>query len=259
MANFADINTDREANAAFSAFIADKIRQRVKNPATAEKLIPKNHGFGTKRVPLETHYFEAYNNSNVRLIDVQHEAPIDHITETGIQLQTKEHIDLDVLIYATGFDAVTGPMSAISWSGVDSTPLTSIWPDGGGPRTYLGLFVHRLPNMMMILGPHQAFGNIPRSIQFAVTWVTNLIAFCQKNGMTYVEAKPEKVDEWTEHVVECSKGLLMNEVDSWMTGVNSNVERKRKRIVARYCGSGPGYRRRCLEVEENGYRDLELR
>ena len=148
LGNCADINTDRDANAAFSAFMEAKIRARVNDPATAEKLIPKNHGFGTRRVPLETHYFEAYNKSNVRLVDLVNEAPIDHITEKGIQLQTGEHIELDALIYATGFDAVTGPMTAIDWQGVDSTKLPDIWTEG--PRTYLGLFVHKLPNMMMV-------------------------------------------------------------------------------------------------------------
>ncbi|EME81392.1 uncharacterized protein MYCFIDRAFT_189534 [Pseudocercospora fijiensis CIRAD86] len=256
LGNFADINTDRDANAAFSAFIAQKIRARVHDPVTAEKLIPKTHGFGTRRVPLETHYFEAYNQENVRLVDVAHEAPIQRITHTGILLQSGEHIDLDALIYATGFDAVTGPMTAIEWQGVHNTQLPEIWSQG--PRTYLGLFVHRLPNMMMILGPHQAFGNIPRSIQFAGTWVSEFVRFCKERHLTRVECRAEKVEEWTQHVWDCAKGLLMNEVDSWMTGVNRNVKGKQKRIVARYSGSGPGYRRRCLDVAENGYRDLDL-
>ncbi|KXT02385.1 hypothetical protein AC578_235, partial [Pseudocercospora eumusae] len=237
LGNFADINTDRDANAAFSAFIAAKIRARVHDPITAEKLIPKTHGFGTRRVPLETHYFEAYNNPNVRLVDIANEAPIDHITATGIQLQTGEHIQLDALVYATGFDAVTGPMTAIDWQGVASTKLNDIWTQG--PRTYLGLFVHALPNMMMVLGPHQAFGNIPRSIQFSVTWISNFLDFCREKGVRRVECRREKVEEWTRHVWDCSEGLLMNEVDSWMTGVNRNVRGKEKRIVARYCGSGP--------------------
>ncbi|USW56078.1 Putative FAD/NAD(P)-binding domain superfamily [Septoria linicola] len=256
LANFADINFDRGANAAFSDFIASKIRQRVKDPKTAEKLIPKNHGFGTRRVPLETHYFEAYNDPRVRLVDVADEAPIERITETGVQLQTGEHIDLDVLIFATGFDAVTGPFTSIDIRGIDGTRLADVWSEG--PRTYLGLFVHQFPNYMQILGPHQMFGNIPRSIEYAVGWVSEFLQFCFKRGITYAEAKKEKVQEWTEHVHDCAKGLLANDVDSWMTGVNKNVPGKHKRIVARYGGSGPGYRQRCQDVVNRQYADLDL-
>lgn len=163
--NFADINTDREANAVFSKFIADKIRQRVHDPRIAEKLIPRNHGFGTRRVPLETNYIEAYNDERVRLVDVAEDDPIERITETGIQLQSGEHVDLDILIFATGFDAVTGPFHSIDFQGVDGAKLKDVWADG--PRTFLGLFAHKFPNMCMILGPHQSkFFMISRDDEF---------------------------------------------------------------------------------------------
>lgn len=163
--NFADINTDREANAVFSKFIADKIRQRVHDPRIAEKLIPRNHGFGTRRVPLETNYIEAYNDERVRLVDVAEDDPIERITETGIRLQSGEHVDLDILIFATGFDAVTGPFHSIDFQGVDGAKLKDVWADG--PRTFLGLFAHKFPNMCMILGPHQSkFFMISRDDEF---------------------------------------------------------------------------------------------
>ncbi|PPJ56859.1 hypothetical protein CBER1_09980 [Cercospora berteroae] len=256
LGNFADINFDRDANAAYSAWIADKIRQRVNDPEIAEKLIPKNHGLGTRRLPLETNYFEVYNDPRVRLVDIANEEPIERITETGIQLKTGEHIEVDVLIYATGFDAVTGPFTSMDIRGVDGLRIQDAWENG--VRTYLGLFIKGFPNMNTVLGPHQAFGNIPRSIEFAVNWVGDFIKFCFEKGVTYAEAEEEKVQEWTEHVHECSKGSLVLEVDSWMSGVNRNVPGKTKRTIVRYAGSGPGYRQRCTEVKDRAYADLKL-
>src|SRR6201996_1752952 len=119
---FRDTYTDRAANKLYSDFMAEKIRERVHDPAVAERLIPKNHGFGTRRVPLESGYFESYNRPNVHLVDLQ-ETPIEKITETGITLSNGEHHELDVLIYATGFDAITGAFSAIEWYGKDGRPL----------------------------------------------------------------------------------------------------------------------------------------
>ncbi|GIZ48730.1 hypothetical protein CKM354_001178000 [Cercospora kikuchii] len=256
LGNFADISFDREANAAYSAWIANKIRQRVNDPKIAEKLLPKNHGLGTRRLPLETNYFEAYNDPRVRLVDIANEEPIEKITETGIQLKTGENIEVDVLIYATGFDAVTGPFTSMDIRGVDGLRIQDAWENG--VRTYLGLFIKGFPNMNTVLGPHQAFGNIPRSIEFAVNWVGDFIKFCFEKGVTYAEAKEEKVQEWTEHVHECSKGSLVLEVDSWMSGVNRNVPGKTKRTIVRYAGSGPGYRQRCTEVKDREYTDLRL-
>ncbi|KAM3414351.1 hypothetical protein BST61_g10997 [Cercospora zeina] len=240
LGNFADINTSREANAVYSAWIADKIRSRVRDPTIAEKLVPKDHGLGTKRLPLETRYFEAYNDARVRLVDVGRESEerIERITESGVVLRTGEEIELDVLIYATGFDAVTGPFRKVDFRGVDGVTLEEVWKDG--LQTFLGLFMKGFPNMCTVLGPHQAFGNIPRSIEFAVGWVADFLKFCYEKGFTCVEAKEEGVREWTEHVHDCSKGSLVLEVDSWMTGVNTNVPGKNKRSIVRYAGSGPG-------------------
>lgn len=146
-----DIFTDREANRLFSDFNAAKIRARINDPAIAEKLIPKNHGIGTRRVPLESGYYEVFNQDNVQLVDLQ-ETPIERITEKGIKTTAEEH-ELDVLIYATGFDAVTGSFNAVDIRGRNDRRLREVWEDG--IRTFLGLTVKDFPNMFMIMGPHQ--------------------------------------------------------------------------------------------------------
>lgn len=134
--------------------------------------------------------------------------------------------------------------------------MTDEWSNG--IQTYLGLTVLGFPNMFMIMGPHQMFGNIPRSIEYAVGWVADFIEYMVKSGVVSAECTENGVKGWTEHVLGCAKGLLSNEVDSWMTGVNKNVKGKQKRTVARYNGPAPGYRKRCDEVRERGYRDLKF-
>ncbi len=252
--NFRDILIDRQANATISDFVARKIRQRVKDPTTAEKLIPKNHGFGTRRLPLETHYYEVYNRENVELVDIK-ETPIERLTSAGIKTSDKDY-KFDIIIFATGFDAITGSFDKIDFRGTDGVRLKDKWKSG--PETYLGLMVHQFPNMLMLMGPHTALGNIPRSIEYSVDWVTGLMLFARDKGLTRLEATPAGVESWTDHVKTLGVGLLSNEVDSWMTGINRNVEGKNVRIVARYSGSAPAYRARCDEVAANGYSELRL-
>jgi cation diffusion facilitator CzcD-associated flavoprotein CzcO len=252
--NFRDILTDRKANAAISEFVARKIRERVKDPAVADKLIPKNHGFGTRRVPLETKYYEAYNQPNVKLVDIK-ETPIERITEKGIKTSDTEY-EFDMIIYATGFDAITGSFHRIDFRGVDGWTLKEAWT--GGPKTFVGVQVEHFPNMFMLMGPHTALGNIPRSIEYSVEWVTGLIAYMQAHKLTYADPRPESVKAWTDNVIAAGEGLLTNEVDSWMTGVNSNVEGKQVRTIARYSGTAPAYRAWCDAVAKGGYKEIEL-
>ena len=252
--NFKDILIDRAANATISDFVARKIRERVKNQAVAEKLIPKNHGFGTRRLPLETFYYEVYNRDNVELVDIK-ETPIERITPEGIRTTEKDYA-FDIIIYATGFDAITGSFDKIDFRGAHGARLKEKWTHG--PETYLGLMVDGFPNMMMLMGPHTALGNIPRSIEYSVDWVTGLLRFAQQKGLTFLDATPEGTAGWTDHVKALGVGLLSNEVDSWMTGINRNVEGKQRRIVARYSGSAPAYRARCDEVAATGYAELKL-
>jgi cation diffusion facilitator CzcD-associated flavoprotein CzcO len=253
--NFRDILIDRKANALISDFVARKIRQRVKDPRVAEKLIPKNHGFGTRRLPLETFYFEVYNRDNVELVDIT-ETPIERITPEGIKTGAAEY-QFDIIIYATGFDAITGSFDQIALRGAGGMRLKDRWKRG--PETFLGVMVDGFPNMMMLMGPHTALGNIPRSIEYNVDWVTRLIRFARDNSLTRVDATAAGVTSWTDHVKALGVGLLSNEVDSWMTGINRNVEGKQTRIVARYSGSAPAYRARCDEVAAKRYDELALK
>jgi cation diffusion facilitator CzcD-associated flavoprotein CzcO len=253
--NFRDILTDPAANAAITDFVARKIRQRVKDPAVAERLIPKNHGFGTRRVPLETKYYEVYNQPNVQLVDIK-ETPIESITRNGIKTSAAEH-DFDMIIYATGFDAITGSFDRIDIRGLGGQKLKDKWRHG--PQTYLGVSVEGFPNMLMLMGPHTALGNIPRSIEYNVEWVTGLIAYMREHNLSFADARPEGVAAWTDHVKAVGQGLLSNEVNSWFTGINTNVEGKQTRIIARYSGSAPAYRERCDRVAASGYTEMMLR
>ena len=253
--NFKDIPTDPEANKLMSDFVADKIRGRVNDPEVAEKLIPKDHGFGTRRVPLETKYFESYNQENVDLIDIK-ENPIVRVTPKGI-LTNENEFEFDFIIYATGFDAILGSYDRIDIRGTNGQKLRNQWKRE--LSTFLGLQVNNFPNLFMILGPHALLGNNPRSIEYNVEWITDLIHFMEEKGFTRAEATPEAVDSWYEYVLEQGEGLLSNEVDSWMTGVNSNLEGRQKRIIARYSGSQASYRSRCDEVVASGYAELNLR
>jgi len=252
--NFRDILVDRRANALISDFIARKIRERVRDPAVAEKLIPKHHGFGTRRVPLETRYYEVYNQPNVELVDIN-ETPIERITPTGIKTSDAEY-EFDLIIYATGFDAITGSFDRIDIRGIEGRRLKDEWRDG--PQTFLGILVEGFPNMLMVMGPHAGLGNFPRAAEYSVEWVTGLVRFARDRGLTRIEATPAGVAQWTDHVRGLGEGLLMNEIDSWMTGVNHNVEGKQTRKIMRYTGGHPTFRAHCDAVAADGYRELTL-
>jgi cation diffusion facilitator CzcD-associated flavoprotein CzcO len=254
MGNFRDIMVDREANALISDFVARKIRQRVKDPAVAEKLIPKNHGFGTRRVPLESGYYEVYNQPNVKLVNLN-ETPIARITPTGIKTSDAEY-EFDIIIYATGFDAITGAFDRIDLRGVDGASLKEKWQDG--PQTFLGILVDGFPNLLMVMGPHAGLGNFPRAVEYTSDWVTGLIRFARDRDLTRIEATAAGTVAWTDHVIASSEGLLFAEVDSWMTGINRNVEGKQVRRIMRYSGGHPKFRERCDGVAADGYRELSL-
>ena len=252
--NFKDVLIDPKANEAMSEFVANKIRQRVEDPDTAEKLIPKDHGFGTRRVPLETRYYESYNQDNVELVDII-DTPIEKVTPDGI-VTTDRSFEFDLIIYATGFDAILGSYNKIEISGVHGRRLKDQWDDE--LSTFLGIQINNFPNLFMILGPHALLGNNPRSIEFNVEWITDLIGHMTARNLTRAEATAEAVESWYQHVLEQGEGLLANQIDSWMTGVNSNLDGRQKRIIARYSGTQTSYRQRCNEVVESGYAELNL-
>ncbi len=256
MGNFRDILVDPEANRTITEFMHRKIRERVADRQVAEKLIPRDHGFGTRRVPLETDYYEVYNQANVHLVDIN-EAPIERITQRGIRTAKGDH-DVDMIIYATGFDAITGAFDRIDIRGRDGQCLRQKWADG--PRTYLGLQTAGFPNMLTLVGPHNAatFCNIPRCIEQNVDWVTELIDYMARNDYSRVEASLEAEDEWTAHVLELGERMLFTKVDSWFMGINSNLAHKNKRTFLLYSGGAPAYRERCEEAARNGYEGFLL-
>ena len=256
MANFRDVLTDPAANDLFSDFIARKIRQRVKDPATADKLIPKCHGFGTRRVPQETRYFEAFNLPHVSLVDTR-KTPIECITAAGIRTSDADY-DFDIIIYATGFDAITGAFDRIEFRGSEGQLLKEKWANG--PKTFLGLQSAGFPNMLTIVGPHNASTrcNIPRCIEQNVEWVTELLRATRERGITRFEATEQAETEWSRHVEELAEGMLYTQINSWATGINTNVEGRDVRRILQYQGGAPAYRARCDAVAAAGYSGMVL-
>lgn len=255
--NFVEIFIDEDANAEFSAYIADRIRQRVHDPELAEKLIPKDHGFGIQRVPLETRYFEAYNRDNVELVD-SCETPIMRITPTGIDTADRA-FEFDVIVYSTGFDAFTGAFDRIDIRGSNGQQLREKW--SGGPVTYLGIAVSGFPNMVMLAGPQSAATNFPRGAELAVDWVTPFLEYMWENGYRRFDVDEAAETAWCEHVREMYEGLLIRKAKSWITGYNSNVDGHEygKTRYNIYNGGGPKYAKRLREVAVNDYDGLRFR
>jgi len=256
MGNFRDILVDQRANDTITRFMAKKIRERVHDQQIAEKLIPKNHGFGTRRVPLETKYYEVYNQDNVLLVDIR-ETPIEAVTPRGIKTSSAEY-PFDIIIYATGFDAVTGAFDRIEFRGAGARTLKDKWAHG--PRTYLGLQTEGFPNLLTLVGPHNSatFCNIPRCIEQNVDWVTDLMRFMREHDYHKVVPTKAAEDAWTEHVYETAAGMLFAQVDSWFMGINSNIPGKQTRNFLLYAGGGPAYREKCDTVAANGYEGFDI-
>ncbi len=257
--NFPEIFLDEAANAEVSEYVANRIRQRVRDPAIAEKLIPRDHGFGTQRLPLETRYFEAYNRANVHLVDLS-EQPIERVTKSGIQT-TAGQVALDVIVWATGFDAITGSFDRLDVQGVGGATLRDKWRDG--PGTFLGLASSGFPNLLMIAGPQSVSGstNFPRAIESTVNWVTDLLVHARAEGVSRIEAQPQAETAWGDVVQRAHDRLLSRRSRGWFTGYNGNVsghDAGKVRYVA-YFGVGPKYAARLAEEAGAGYPGLDLR
>ncbi len=220
LANFAEIFMDEAANAELSAFIADKIRQRVKDRRVAELLIPKDHGFGVQRLPLETGYFEAYNRDNVELVDSK-ATPIEQITASGLRTTARD-FEFDIIVYATGFDAFTGAYDRIDIRGLGGQMLRETWADG--PITYLGMLVSGFPNLVMLGGPQIAAANFPRGSEVAVDWIMPLLGYVREHGYTRFDATAVAQQQWFDAVKASYDGLLLRKAQSWITGYNSNLD-----------------------------------
>ena len=248
-----DVIADPEANAIVAEFVRQKIRATVKDPQVADLLCPSTHPLGTKRLCLDTEYYETYNRDNVTLVDLR-ATPIERITEHGLRTSAAEY-PLDVLIFATGFDAMTGALSSIDIRGRDGLALTQAWADG--PQTYLGLASAGFPNLFLITGPQSpsVFSNMVVSIEQHVEWIADCMAYLRQQGIACIEASPQAQAGWVAHVAEVANGTLMPQADSWYLG--ANVPGK-PRVFTPYLGGVGPYRQHCQQVAAGGYEGFEL-
>jgi len=251
LGNYKDVLTDPEPNAEYSKFIAGKIRQRIKNPAVAEMMIPKDHGFGTRRVPMERGYYEAFNQDNVELVSLE-DTPIKEIDETGI-LTTARKYEFDIIVYATGFDAIIGSYEKLNVVGRDGLRLMEKWK--AGPRTAFGIAVPGFPNLFTLAGPQSGSvaTNFPRGIEDAVNWTSNLLAFLREHKCTRIEAAQAAEVQWLAEVQKWSKRILFGQQNSWFTGYNTNVDRRRADAALIYAGGQIRYRKVLAQQAEQGY------
>ena len=250
LSGFQEVMTDRAINEEFAEFLRNKIRARVNDPVLAEKLTPKNHPFGSKRVPLESGYFEIYNRNNVSLVELL-ETPIERFTPKGIQTSNAEH-EFDVIIYATGFDAVTGPLTRMDVRGVGGRTIGEKWVDG--VRTYLGLLTAGFPNLF--IATNSAFCNYPVCAEMVVEWIAGAIDHVRKQKLHSIDATPEAEEAWVQHSAELASHSFLSDANSWFMG--SNIPGK-KRVLLLYSNSAPAYRAKCDEVANNGYEGFILR
>jgi len=250
LANFHDIMTNREANEDFAEFVRNKIRARVKDPVVAEKLCPKDHPFGSKRIPLETEYYEAYNRDNVLLVDVR-ETPIEAITPKGIKTSDKEY-EFDVIIYATGFDAITGALTSMDIRGEGGQTLKEKW-DKNGLSTYLGLQTAGFPNFF--IATNAAFCNYTVCAEMIVEWITDCIRYMREKGFKRIAPTPQAEAAWGEHAAELASHTLLSDAKSWFVG--ANIPGKKLSLLL-YANTAPAYRAKCMEVAAKGYEGFVL-
>ena len=253
LASYTDTITDKAANDTASEFIREKIRSVVRDPEVAETLSPRSFPFGTKRPCLDSGYYETFNAEHVHLVDLR-KTPLVEITETG--LRTSEHeYEFDAIVFATGFDAMTGALTRIDIRGKGGVALAEKW--GEGPRTYLGLAVAGFPNLFTITGPSSpsVLSNMLVSIEQHVDWITDCIAVLRERGIAEIDASPEAEDAWVAHVEEVGNYTLFPTADSWYMG--SNVPGK-PRVFMAYIGGVGVYRQRCDEVAAKGYEGFVL-
>jgi cation diffusion facilitator CzcD-associated flavoprotein CzcO len=246
--SFFDVVLDRRANDTAAEFIRSKIREIVKDPEVAEKLVPVDHPFGAKRPLIDTDYFDTYNRDNVTLVDIRH-APIQEITPDGIRTEDGE-FELDIIVYATGFDAMTGTFDRIDIQGREGRKLKDKW--SAGPLTYLGVSVAGFPNLFMITGPGSpsVLSNMPVSIEQHVEWITAAIEHVRESDADYMEAETSAEEEWVAHVSAAAEKTMFVLADSWYLG--ANIPGK-PRVFMPYAGGVGTYRQKCNEVAEAGY------
>jgi cation diffusion facilitator CzcD-associated flavoprotein CzcO len=249
---FADVLSNEEANKSAADFVRAKIDEIVHDPATAEMLKPRDYPLGTKRLPLDTDYYNTFNRSNVTLVDLK-QTPIERITPRGVQT-TAAHHDLDVLVYATGFDALTGALLAIDITGRAGRRLADAWAEQ--PLTYLGIAIPGIPNLFTITGPGSpsVLVNMPTAIEQHVEWISDFIKWATKHGVEQVEARDSAAVEWTAHVQEVANMTLFPKAGSWYMG--ANIPGK-PRFFLPYVGGFDVYQDKCNAEAESGYQSFD--
>ncbi|MEU6187613.1 NAD(P)/FAD-dependent oxidoreductase [Nocardia sp. NPDC047038] len=252
-AEFADLLIDPEANRTASEFIHDKIREIVRDPATAELLVPKYHPLGAKRSCFGTDYYETYNRPNVSLVSLRDE-PIETMTENAI-VTAKGTYEVDAVVLAIGFDAFTGPLYGLDLTGASGKKLQEAWHDG--IRSYLGIMVAEFPNFFMVGGPLSPalVSNVVVTIEQAVDWIADLIEHARDTGATLIEATTEAQTEWVDITEATVAPTLFATTDSWYRG--SNIEGKPNTFMG-YVGGVGKYRRMCTEIAKRGYPGVEI-
>lgn len=251
---FPDQNSDLAANDIAREFAEERIREIVADPAVAADLIPVDHPIGAKRICTDGGYYETFNRDNVRLVNLRRE-PIEAITANGVRT-TKTTYPCDVLIFATGFDAMTGALTRIDPSGPRGERLRDIW--AGGPLTFLGLMVPGLPNLFTVSGPGSpsVLANMVLHAEVQVDWVMDLVVTARRLGVSEVEPRRDAVEGWTQHVTQVAEQTLFTKAaSSWYLG--ANIEGK-KRVFMPYAGGFGSYRRHCDEVARQNYVGLVL-
>ena len=251
--SFGDILTDEKANEAAQEFIRDRIRETVKDEQTREDLLPNSHPYGTKRPCLDTNYYETYNRENVSLVNLRR-TPIDTITEKGIKTSDAER-EFDAIIFATGFDAMTGPLLRVDIRGDKGQRLTEAWVDG--PKSYLGLTIHGFPNMFTINGPSSpsVLTNMIVSIEQHVDWIADCIAWMSANEKTRIEPERSAELEWAEHTSQVADLTLYPKAESWYVG--ANIPGKPRAFLA-YVGGAGVYREICDQIARSDYHGFEV-
>ena len=249
LSNYYDVMLPGEANEDYAEFFRDKIRERVHDPEVAEMLVPKDHMFGSKRLPCESGYYEVYNQDNVLLVDVK-KAPIQRITPTGLQTADAEY-ELDVIIFATGYDAVTGSLNRIDIRGMGGETLKDKFANG--PRTFMGIQSAGFPNMFTINAA--SVGNFVRAAEPLVEWVTECIRYVRANEYVRIYPTLEAEDEWVNHVNEAGSKILRTQANSWFVG--ANIPGKARALLTSP-DTAPVMRAKRADVAAKGYEGFWL-
>ncbi|MDP3159007.1 MAG: NAD(P)/FAD-dependent oxidoreductase [Reyranella sp.] len=250
---YTDLLVNKEANDTASEFARNKIRGMVKDPVTAELLAPKDHPIGTKRLCLDTGYYETYNRPNVTLVDVRSD-PIAEITPTGIKTG-KQEFEFDAIVFATGFDAMTGALREIDIRTSDGAVLADKW--AGGPLTYLGLMVSGFPNMFVVTGPGSpgVKTQMNASIEQHIDWIAGCLDHLHKQQLDRIEPAEQAESDWVHHVNQVADSTLYPLANSWYVG--ANIPGK-PRVFMPYVGGFDRYKQRCDAVAANGYEGFTL-